>query len=309
MKKSWLIGTIAGLTLMVAACANNAAPNYTNRSDGPAVRNQAVPGYPRTGTTGVTAYDGYGAGYGATTFGTTGGALGWNTGRWGAYGTGADNTAFGLNRTDGYFGMTSNNAGFRGMGPFHAYDGTAGTRGMGHGPWSIYRDRGMGTLGTHASSHIGYATVQRNSLHANAVHNVHVDRSALARAVGNVTASCPGVVSSTVLVTDEEVFVGLHTRGTDSRTAKSQARMNAMSVSPRYYKVYVTDNPRMISEMTRIASRSSGLNANTTQEERHIDALIHSFGGLADGDEMRSRGSNRTTQMGGGMAGKGTTGR
>ncbi|NGQ96943.1 sporulation protein [Brevibacillus sp. SYP-B805] len=308
MKKSWLIGAIAGLTLMATACANNAAPNYTNRYDGAAVRNQAAPVYPRTGTTGITAYDGYGAAYGTPAYGTTDGALGWNTGRWGAYGTGADNTAFGLNRTDGYYGMTSNNTGFRGLGNFPGFDGTAGTRGRVHGPLSIYRDRGMGTLGTQANPHIGYATVHRNSLRSNAVPNIHVDRDALARAVGNVTASCPGVVTSTVLVTDEEVFVGLHTRGTDSRTAKSQARMNAMSVSPRYYKVYVTDNPQMINEMTRIASQSSRLNANATQEERHIDALIRSFGGLVDGDEMRSKGSNRTTQMGG-MTGKGTTGR
>jgi hypothetical protein len=292
MKKTWLYSAMACLTLLATACGYNAAPDYTNRNDGGTVRNQAVPGYPRifNDRNMIGPYNGN------------------NFGTMGAY-TGTDNTAFGLDRTDGYYGTTSNNAGFRGMRSYNAFDGTAGTRGTVQGPLTLYRDRGMGTFGTNNMSQFGYANVTRSSLRANATPNIHVDRDTLARIVGNVTASCPGVLSSTVLVTDEEIFVGLHTRGGDNRTAKSQARMNAMSVSPRYYKVYVTDNQRMINEMTRIASRGSNLNANQTQNERTIDSLIRSFGGLADGDEMGNRGTNRTTEMRGNMGTTGTTSR
>lgn len=136
----------------------------------------------------------------------------------------------------------------------------------------------------------GYIQTDRQHAQTAGANNVYVDRDALARAVGNVTASCPGVQRSTVLVTDEEVFVGLNTKGSDAHTAKNQARMNAMSVSPRYYKVYVTDNPNDIQEIARVASRHSNLShARTNETTASIDALIKRMGGTTDAEQMRAR--------------------
>ncbi len=240
--------------------------------------------------------------------GTTGTHFGWNTpgtNQAGNPGVGADNTAFGNDRTDGYYGMASNNNGFRGMRDFNIFgDGNGNRNNTYYGPLSVYRNRGMGTLGANNVSNIGYANISSSNLRSNAVNQVYVDRDALARAVGNVTASVPGVRAATVLVTDEEIFVGLNSRGTNTQDAKSKARMNAMSVSPRYYRVYVTDNQQMIAEMSRIASRTSNVNANTTQDQRHIDSLIRSFGGQVDGEE---NGNGSRAQRTGGT-GAGTTG-
>ncbi|WP_134684153.1 YhcN/YlaJ family sporulation lipoprotein [Brevibacillus migulae] len=289
--------------------------NYTGTTSGA----PGVTGYSagNTGThfgwntgTNRTNQFGAGTGYGTTggttaTGGTTGyGGTGYTTG----YGTGANNTAFGTDRTDGYYGTTSNNAGFGGLrNNFNVFgdgDRNGNRNNTYYGPLSVYRNRGMGTLGANNVSNIGYANISSTNLRSNAVNQVYVDRDALARAVGNVTASVPNVRTSTVLVTDEEIFVGLMTRGTDTKATKNKARMNAMSVSPRYYKVYVTDNQRMISEMSRIASRTSNVNANTTQDQRSIDSLIRSFGGEVDGEEpmygadgsaTRTRGTTGTT--------------
>jgi hypothetical protein len=165
---------------------------------------------------------------------------------------------------------------------------------------SIYRDNGInrgGGIMQNGMAHMGYCNMNRDALQANnnGVNNVFLDRDALARIVGNVTASCPGVQQSTVLVTDEECFVGLTTDGGDPSTAKSQARMNAMSVCPGYYNVYVTDNQDIINEMNRIASRGSNfatMGVDRTDTDRSIDALIRRMGGLPDGADMRTKAKN-----------------
>jgi hypothetical protein len=291
MKKTWLYSAVAGIALLATACANNAAPHY-NRPNGTNVQNFAGgPGGMFDGTTRATNF--YPNGY------TTG---------------------------------TMHN--------YNAFNGT-GMRGAGgYNGISLYRDGGMTTAGAgqngaglNGMNQMGYVRVDRNYLRTNSAttNRFFVDRNALAHIVGNVTASCPGVNASTVLVTDEECFVGLNLDGnnglgggqaggrtggetnyqpnggtmgnqTMAQSVKAQARMNAMSVCPRYYKVYVTDNQQMIDELTRIASRynnafGNGQYGNALNDERTIDSLVRRMGGLPDGEDMAGRGSTMTTEM------------
>ncbi|WNC13970.1 YhcN/YlaJ family sporulation lipoprotein [Brevibacillus brevis] len=277
----------------------------TNRSiDGLHTRNYSgygTTGYGTTGTTGTTGYGTTGT-TGTTGYGTTGttGTTGYGTtGMTGTTGYGAT----GMTGATGY-GTT----GHDGMRPYTAFPdghlgtgttGTAGIRGLTGagtttGTHSIYQKNasnrgGAGVMQT-GMPRYGYIQTDRQHAQTAGANNVYVDRDALARAVGNVTASCPGVQRSTVLVTDEEVFVGLNTQGSDAHTAKNQARMNAMSVSPRYYKVYVTDNPNDIQEIARVASRHSNLShARTNETTTSIDALIKRMGGTTDAEQMRAR--------------------
>jgi hypothetical protein len=201
------------------------------------------------------------------------------------------------------YGTTANQTAPRAFGPAGIYNGTTRLTGdmfpkMGA---SIYRDNGFNRAGMqNGMAHMGYVTVNRNAMQtANAFSDVFVDRDALARVVGNVTASCPGVQQSTVLVTDEECFVGLSTDASNQSAAKSQARMNAESVCPGYYKVYVTDNQDIINEMNRIASRANGfatMGVDRTDTDRSIDALIRRMGGLPDGADMRTKGTKMRTE-------------
>ncbi len=307
MSKKWFCGTIAGLALLAAACGNPAA-DYKTRGygttsyDGTTLR--ATDYYNRGGLVG--GYSGtltpnaalggartnigtYGtAGYGAAGYGTTG------------YGTGYGPTGYGA---AGYYGNGAvtntpfRDTGWTGYGDYNVNTGTMGTRAFDRANYrmneSIYRDVGIHAAGAGGTTvnRIGYVKVDSNYIRTNAqaVHRVHVDRDALAQAVGNVTASVPGVNTSTVLVTDEEIFVGLNTNGRDTHGTKSKARMNALSVSPRYYKVYVTDQQALIDEMTRVASRSSNVNVALPQDERSVDNLIRSFGGTPDGSDVRGR--------------------
>jgi len=306
MKKTWLYSAVAGIALVASACGNNAS-DY-NRSNGTTTQNFAGgPGGVFDSTTRSTNF--YPNGY-------TAGSM-------------RNYSAF-------------NGTGMRGAGAGSGMFGGGGDTGM-----SLYRSGGMTMAGTGQNGagmsrmeQMGYFRVDRNAMQTNstAANQVYLDRNALAQIVGNVTASCPGVNASTVLVTDEEVFVGLdidqnnaasgqtggqnagtaggRTGGetnyqanggtlgnqTMAQTVKAQARMNAMSVCPRYYKVYVTDDQQMIDELTRIASTThytygNGVNDNQLNTERTIDSLVSRMGGLPDGQDMAGRGSTMSTNM------------
>lgn len=268
MMKSWVYGTVAGLALIASACANTAAPdNVDGRMTGPA------------GTAGFN--NGPGTGQGAM-----------------IPGTGADNTAFGGDRTTGYYGATVNNAGFRGMGAnpmtrnnnLYVQGQTANTPRLGFArvdrnqlqTYAAQRNEGFGGL-------FGNRGNQGNMGNGNLgnLSQIYVDRDALARLVAQVTAGVPGCQSSQVLVSDEEIFVGLTPQqNQNTNTMVDQARMNAEAVAPGYYKVYCTTNQGLIDQMSRLAGTSTNVNANGYQGDRQVEQLVRQFGGVADGDEM-----------------------
>ncbi|MGG1663045.1 YhcN/YlaJ family sporulation lipoprotein [Brevibacillus sp. NRS-1366] len=346
MKKTWLYPAIAGIALLASACANNAAPNYTHPNK--ATTNQAAPrvtnidglhirnydGVRRTDVDGIhtRSYDGM----------RPAGVDGIHTRSYdGMRPAGVDGmhtrnfdglhvrNGIGMNKapgaTDGMYPKTNTNvnnynAYTSGVRPYHAFpDGTgnAGTLSTAPGTQtrthSIYQNNawnrgGAGVMQT-GMPRMGYVQTDRQHVHtANASH-VYVDRNALAQAVGNVTASCPGVQRSTVLVTDEEIFVGLNTNGADARTAKHQAKMNAMSVSPRYYKVYVTDNQNDIQEIARVASRSTNVHTARTEDTTSINTLIKRMGGTTDSEQVRTKAHGATPSKTMTKANMGTTSR
>ncbi|TKI59074.1 sporulation protein [Brevibacillus antibioticus] len=310
MKKTWLYPAIAGIALLATGCYNNAAPNYTHPNktmsyqsaphvrnfDGMHVRNYDgmrstnIDGYHHTRNytgAGTTSFDGlHVRNYDGTRDGLhvrNGMGLTNNAGNnYGAYPNGT------------YPHVNNYNAYTSGMRPYNAFTdhkagmGTAGVYNAPTGTGthhSIYQQHGVNRGGAGVMQtgmpRMGYAQTDRQHMRTASVTNVYVDREALAKAVGNVTASCPGVQRSTVLVTDKEVFVGVHTQGADAHTAKKQARMNAESVSPRYYKVYVTDNPNDIQEIARVASRSSNVSTARTEDAKSIDTLVKRMGGTS----------------------------
>jgi len=320
LKKTWLYPAIAGIALLASACANNAAPNYTHPNK--ATTNQAAPhvtnmdglhvrnydGTRRTDFDGIhtRSYDGMHQ-------------TGVDGVRTGAYDGLHVRNGIGISSApgvrDGMYPHVNNyNTYTNGVRPYHAFTDGTGTAGTGTTGTGITGTGTTGTLGTvpgttgrhsvyqkHAwnrggagvmqtsAPKMGYVQTNRQQLHTASANHVYVDRDALAQAVGNVTASCPGVQRSTVLVTDEEIFVGLNTNGGDARTAKHQAKMNAMSVSPRYYKVYVTDNQNDIQEISRVASRSTNVHSARTEDTASIDALIKRMGGTTDSEQARTK--------------------
>jgi hypothetical protein len=333
IKKPWLLPVIAGIALFASACANNAAPDYTSpnattmnksasqvgNNNGMGVRN--APGV--AGTNNNNAFTNGQRPYNAFTDGTAGpanragmnqsiyrdrNAVGNGNGNLFGFGNGNGNNNgnfFGLGNGNGN-GNNNNNGNLFGFGNGNGNGNNNGNFfGFGNGNGNR---NGAGIMQT-GMARMGYAQIDRNQMRTAGVDNVFVDRDALARAVGNVTASCPGVQRSTVLVTDEEVFVGLQTQGGDARTAKNQARMNAMSISPRYYKVYVTDNPNDVQEIARVASRSTNVQNARTDDGASVDTLIKRMGGMTDAEQIRGKGNGTNKGMNKANANVGTTNR
>ncbi|MGO0063074.1 YhcN/YlaJ family sporulation lipoprotein [Brevibacillus fluminis] len=303
MKKTWLYGALAGMALLATACGNKtAAPDY-NQPAGTKLQQYGTNAAHRIGTYG-TMHDGttnyYGTGYnGYGTVGTTGYGTGTGiTGTAGTAGYGATGNTYnnGYN-TGGLTGYTGyGGTGYRGAGTYSAY-GTTNNAGL-HTRYatvpgqSMYQSTRMNTAQNNMPS-MGYAKI--DAVHARTYSTAHsrvyVDRNALAKAVADVTNSVPGIRSSTVLVTDEEIFVGCTTDHKNAHDSKNKARMNAMSIAPRYYKVYVTDDPGMIAELTRVASTTTHANSTLPQNDSQINALIKRFGGMTDREESNRMGT------------------
>lgn len=147
---------------------------------------------------------------------------------------------------------------------------------------------------TTAANQFGYVRMNSAALRnrGNMANQPYLDRNALAKVVANVTCSIPGVNTSSVLVSDEEVFVGLTTRGGDDRPVRSKAYMAAMSVSPRWYRVYLTTDRKLMNQMDRIGRNRM----NQANSDQAIEQLVRMFGGVPDGNQktrsMRESGMN-----------------
>ncbi|SEN56519.1 Sporulation lipoprotein YhcN/YlaJ (Spore_YhcN_YlaJ) [Lihuaxuella thermophila] len=89
--------------------------------------------------------------------------------------------------------------------------------------------------------------------------NVFVDRSLLARHIAQMVTVLPNVKEATALVTDDHVFVGVNTKNgkMDTKTVK-EAKRTAESITPRYFKVHVTTDRNLNSQIQRVGMRLNG---------------------------------------------------
>ncbi|SFI87692.1 Sporulation lipoprotein YhcN/YlaJ (Spore_YhcN_YlaJ) [Thermoflavimicrobium dichotomicum] len=87
-------------------------------------------------------------------------------------------------------------------------------------------------------------------------HNVFIDRPILAKHIAQLVTVLPGVKESTVLVTDDHIFVGVRTKnGKHNPKILKEARRTAEAVTPRYYKVHVTDSAKLESQINNVGMR------------------------------------------------------
>lgn len=148
-------------------------------------------------------------------------------------------------------------------------DGYYGNRFISNGNGAIHNDnlgpRNDPTQGLRGQNEIGFVRMNR------ANHNqgrdgrggrtqgsdLYIDRHALANHIGSLVTANPDIRDSLVLVTDDHVFVGVDdVRGKklDKKTM-DRVRRTALSVTPRYYDVHVTDDRDMLRRMTDIGHR------------------------------------------------------
>lgn len=121
---------------------------------------------------------------------------------------------------------------------------------------------------------LGYFHVDRVN---NQLPDVYIDRSILAKHIAQLVASLPQAHQPTTLVTDDHVFIGLHYKSTSKgqkpmskEQVKKEVRKIAESVTPRYYKIHVTDRSQLETKMKNI-----GLKMHSNGDVEGIHGDLH----------------------------------
>ncbi|WP_054951359.1 YhcN/YlaJ family sporulation lipoprotein [Numidum massiliense] len=108
--------------------------------------------------------------------------------------------------------------------------------------------------------------------------NLQVNRNALANQIGYLVTTYPQVRKSTVLVTDDRVFVGIDDIGKklDAATVE-KVRKSALAITPRYYRVHVTTDKQLHKQMTKIGRKLAN-GGTVTQYRDDLSALLRKMG-------------------------------
>ncbi|WP_181935494.1 YhcN/YlaJ family sporulation lipoprotein, partial [Escherichia coli] len=104
----------------------------------------------------------------------------------------------------------------------------------------------------------GYTRVHNaNGGDDNAGDTPTIDREQLADIISRLSNQIPNVNDVSTLVTDEEVLV-VYSADTKNRNATAdQVKRTALSVVPRFYHVYVSDNPSLRQNIENYATQDT----------------------------------------------------
>jgi hypothetical protein len=117
----------------------------------------------------------------------------------------------------------------------------------------------------------GYVRHQKNPINGNTNSDyTAIDREKLADSISKLSSDLPNVHDVATLVTDEEVLIAYATDSKDRNATADQVKLTGMSVVPRYYHVYVSDNVNLIKNVESYANLSS----NSRKADSLVDDLI-----------------------------------
>ncbi|MDR0139905.1 YhcN/YlaJ family sporulation lipoprotein [Metabacillus idriensis] len=122
--------------------------------------------------------------------------------------------------------------------------------------------------GKDTNSGFGYVRHVKNNLaQENDYDKVpQVDYEKTANAISSLIVQLPNIQDVATLVTDEEVLIAYQSDTKNRNETADQVKKTAISVVPRYYHVYLSDDPEMIKQVEGY----SGLDP----ESRDIDQII-----------------------------------
>lgn len=123
------------------------------------------------------------------------------------------------------------------------------------------------------SEDFGYVRHQRNPVMGTNSSNDHyaaIDREQLANMISQYSTDVPNVDDVSTLVTDEEVLIVYKTDSKDRFETADQVKKMGMSVVPRFYHVYVSDDTKLRRNVENFAT----LDSDSKKVESMIDGLI-----------------------------------
>ncbi|MFK9090026.1 YhcN/YlaJ family sporulation lipoprotein [Bacillus salipaludis] len=115
-------------------------------------------------------------------------------------------------------------------------------------------------------------------------HYAALDREQVANIISKQSTSIPNVNDVATLVTDQEVLIAYSTDSKDRNLTADQVKQTAMSVVPRYYHVYITDNKVLMRDVENLANTDS-----TSRNARNlVNGLITQMKKSPQGTRMNS---------------------
>ncbi|MEH7237063.1 YhcN/YlaJ family sporulation lipoprotein [Bacillus sp. JJ1562] len=134
----------------------------------------------------------------------------------------------------------------------------------------LYNTKGVKNDGKEMTN-FGYVRHQKNPVpgRVNVYSNLPaMDREKVADLISKICTTIPNVNDVGTLVTDEEVLVAYDTDSKDRNLTADQVKRAALSVVPRFFHVYVSDDPDMMKQIERFGTLDS--------DSRNVDQIITS---------------------------------
>lgn len=135
------------------------------------------------------------------------------------------------------------------------------------------------------SEDFGYVRHQRSPILGENVSNENyasIDREQIADIIGRYCTEVPNVDDVSALVTDKEVLIVYDTTSDNRIQTADQVKKMAMSVVPRWYHVYVSDNTNLRKNIESHAT----LDSNSRNAHFSINKLINEIKKSPQGHTM-----------------------
>jgi hypothetical protein len=115
----------------------------------------------------------------------------------------------------------------------------------------LYNEEGLTIGNNNKSANFGYVRHQKSGIpnDVTLTRTLGLDREQAANTISSLIVQLPNVNDVATLVTDEEVLVAYKTDSNNRFETADQVKKTALSAVPRYYHVYVSDNPSMIQQI------------------------------------------------------------
>lgn len=155
----------------------------------------------------------------------------------------------------------------------------------------IYNEENM--TDNRGTSRYGFVRHQKNATgnDVNMYQKVAtLNREKAADTISRLAVALPNINDVATLVTDEEVLIGYKTTEKDRMEAADQVKRTAMSVVPRYYHVYVTDNPRIMQDIENFSMVGSTTPNMEQSIENTVREMLKSPQGRKMGDGENANG-------------------
>jgi hypothetical protein len=123
-----------------------------------------------------------------------------------------------------------------------------------------------------------------------------IDREVVADMISKIATQIPHVNDAATLVTDEEVLIVYDTDSEDRFETADQVKKTGLSVVPRYYHAYVSDDPNLMEDIERFGK----LDATSRNVDQIITTTIERMLKSPQGRDISS-GENENGEMSGGV--------